>query len=118
MKSLGIRIIVGVACAIAVPLSADAQGSSPAASSAMATPDIDSKAADRALRKEVVRALTRTKGLNTTRITVRAKGGIVTLEGSVPEQAEVDLASQAAQSVHGVTSVKNALAIIGLSGSQ
>jgi osmotically-inducible protein OsmY len=46
-----------------------------------------------------------------TNITVRARGGAVTLAGTVPEQPQVDLATQAAQAVPGVTSVKNALSI-------
>ncbi|CAB3778408.1 hypothetical protein LMG28688_00584 [Paraburkholderia caffeinitolerans] len=111
-------MMLGLACVVAIPLSAHAQSSSPVTAASVAAPGVDSKAADRALRKDVVRALTRTKGLNSTRITVRVKEGAVTLEGSVPEQAEVDLATQAAQSVSGVTSVKNTLAIFGLSGNQ
>ncbi|WP_013588007.1 BON domain-containing protein [Paraburkholderia phenoliruptrix] len=118
MKYSVSQMVVGVACVIALPLVAYAQSSSPATSASATAPVADSKAADRALRKDVVRALTRTKGLNSTRITVRVKEAAVTLEGSVPEQAQADLATQAAQSVSGVTSVKNALAIFGLSGSQ
>jgi osmotically-inducible protein OsmY len=44
-------------------------------------------------------------------ITVRARGGAVTLAGTVPEQPQIDLATQTAQGVAGVTSVKNALSI-------
>jgi osmotically-inducible protein OsmY len=35
----------------------------------------------------------------------------VTLAGTVPDQSQVDLATQAAQGVAGVTSVKNALTV-------
>ncbi|BAN27596.1 putative phospholipid-binding protein (plasmid) [Caballeronia insecticola] len=69
------------------------------------------KAADRALQKSVVRALSKTKGLRATAITVRVRSGAVTLEGTVPEQAQMGLATQAAEGVEGVTSVRNALTL-------
>lgn len=69
------------------------------------------KAANRALQKEVLRALTKTKGLRNSTITVRASNGAVTLEGTVPEQSQVDMATHAAEGVAGVTSVKNALTL-------
>jgi osmotically-inducible protein OsmY len=69
------------------------------------------KTADRALQKSVIRALSRTKGLRATTITVRARNGVVTLEGTVPEQSQMGLATQAAEGVEGVTSVMNALTL-------
>ncbi len=44
-------------------------------------------------------------------ITVRAHDGVVTLEGLVPEQSQVELAGKAAQGVPGVAQVKNALTL-------
>jgi hyperosmotically inducible protein len=70
-----------------------------------------SKAADRALGRKVRSALAKAKGLSVSNITVRARSGAVTLQGSVPEQPQVDIATQTAQGVAGVTSVKNALTI-------
>jgi hyperosmotically inducible protein len=67
--------------------------------------------ADRQLSRKVRAALAKTKGLSVSSITVRARGGAVTLQGSVPEQPAIDMATQAAQGVAGVTSVKNALTI-------
>lgn len=69
------------------------------------------KAANRALRKQVVRALTRTKDLQSNAITVRANNGAITLQGTVPEESQMELATRAAQGVPGVTSVKNALTL-------
>ncbi|ASW02316.1 BON domain-containing protein [Paraburkholderia aromaticivorans] len=69
------------------------------------------KAADRALQKSVVRALSKTKGLRSATITVRARSGAVILEGTVPEQSQVGLATQAAEGVEGVTSVTNTLTL-------
>ncbi|MDE1182559.1 BON domain-containing protein [Paraburkholderia sp.] len=86
--------------------SSDAAATAPAPTSAKAT-----KSANRALAKNVRRALSKTKGLSVSNIVVRARSGAVTLEGSVPEQAQADLATTAAQGVSGVTSVKNALTI-------
>jgi osmotically-inducible protein OsmY len=87
------------------PLTASAMASSPAASpKAM-------KAADRRLQKDVLHALARTKGLNASGISVRARNGVVTLQGTVPEQSQTDVAAHAAESVAGVASVKNALGV-------
>ena len=69
------------------------------------------KAANRKLRKDVIHVLARTKGLSVSNITVRADSGAVTLQGAVPEQAQIELAARAAASVPGVTSVKNALTL-------
>lgn len=69
------------------------------------------KEANRALKKQVVKALSRTKGLQSTAITVRANDGTIVLQGTVPEQSQIDLATRAAQSVQGVTSVNNALTL-------
>ena len=69
------------------------------------------KAADRALAKKVRTTLSKAKDISVAAITVRAKSGNVTLQGSVPEQPQVDRATQVAQGVPGVTSVKNALTI-------
>ncbi len=80
----------------------------PMASAVAAT---SSKAADRALRRRVLTALGKAKGLRATGITVRAHDGAVLLEGWVPEQAQIGLASQVAEGVLGVTSVKNTLTL-------
>ena len=81
-------------------------GATKAASSAK-----ELRAADRALQRSVRRALAKTKGLEMINVVVRARNGAVVLEGTVPEQAQIDLATRAAQDVAGVTSVKNALTI-------
>ncbi|WP_428983613.1 BON domain-containing protein [Paraburkholderia phymatum] len=92
---------------------ANAQPGQSAASSG-ATPASNAKqmrAPDQALQKSVRRALAKTKGLDVINITVRARGGDVVLEGSVPEQSQIDQATRVAQGVPGVNSVKNALII-------
>ncbi|AXE96783.1 BON domain-containing protein [Paraburkholderia sp. 22099] len=116
MKAFTAIKMVGGALIVLASLNAYAQSSdaattaAPEAASAAPTAK-QAKAANRALGRKVRSALTKTKGLSVANISVRARGGAVTLAGSVPEQPQVDLATQAAQGVAGVTSVKNALTI-------
>jgi hyperosmotically inducible protein len=111
MKLIHSAKIVGCALVVLTSLSAFAQ-SSDATSNAVAAPSAaQAKASNRALQKSVRHTLARTKGLDLTNIKVRARSGAVTLEGSVPELPQSDLAAQAAGGVAGVTSVKNALTV-------
>jgi hyperosmotically inducible periplasmic protein len=90
--------------------SSDAAPAAPTAATA-APAGQSTKKADRAMGRKVRTALSKTKGLSVANITVRARSGAVTLAGTVPEQPQVDLATQVAQGVPGVTSVRNALTI-------
>ncbi|XUW93572.1 BON domain-containing protein (plasmid) [Burkholderia sp. M6-3] len=56
----------------------------------------------------MLRALSK-GGVATSRINVIAKGGAVTLAGSVTDASHIDKAAEIAKTVPGVTSVKNAL---------
>jgi hyperosmotically inducible periplasmic protein len=110
-KAIG---FASAALAVLASLGAYAQGGNAASSppDTASAPDAKAiKAADRALQKSVLRALSKTKGLRVATITVRARSGVVTLEGTVPEQAQIGMATQAAEGVEGVTSVKNALTL-------
>lgn len=69
------------------------------------------RAADRALQMSVRRALAKTKGLDVVNLDVRAHNGAVVLEGSVPDQSQIDLATHTAQGVAGVDTVRSALVI-------
>jgi osmotically-inducible protein OsmY len=69
------------------------------------------RAANRALSRKVRSALARVNNLSVSNITVRAKDGAVTLQGTVPEQSQIDRAGEVAKGVEGVTSVRNALTI-------
>ena len=94
-----------------------AVSSAPAAPAAAASSAVTSatpasqKAADRALRRRVLNALAKAKGLRASGITVRASSGAVKLEGWVPEQAQIDQATRIVQGVAGVTSVENTLTL-------
>ena len=112
MKAFPAIKMIGGALVVLASLNAYAQGSDAAATAATTAPTAkQTKAANRALQKKVRATLARTKGLMVGNIIVRARDGAVTLEGSVPEQAQIELATNAAQGVAGVTSVKSALTI-------
>lgn len=114
MKAFPAIKMIGGALVVLASLNAYAQSSDATAmapATASAATGKQAKAANRALGRKVRSALSKTKGLSVANITVRARGGAVTLAGSVPEQSQVDLATQTAQGVAGVTSVKNALTI-------
>ncbi|WP_321910630.1 MULTISPECIES: BON domain-containing protein [unclassified Paraburkholderia] len=105
--------VVG-ALIVAASLHAHAQssGAAPAVvASAGASTPVQAKAADRALRKRVLTALGKAKGLRASGVTVRVNNGAVTLQGWVPEQAQIERAADIAQSVPGVTAVKNELTL-------
>ncbi len=118
VKQLKMYFLLPALCATLALSHAHAASDVPASAEAASAPRQQDKAADRALRKDVIRSLTRTKGLNTARITVRVKNGVVMLQGSVPNQSEIDLATRAAWSTPGVASVRNSLTIQGPMGSE
>ncbi|MGF6470551.1 BON domain-containing protein [Paraburkholderia youngii] len=114
MKAFSAIKVIGGALVVLASLNAFAQSSDAAATeapAAAAPTTKEAKQANRALQKKVRAKLARTKGLTVGNITVRARNGAVTLEGSVPEQAQIEIATNAAQGVEGVTSVKSALSI-------
>ncbi|SAL46109.1 transporter [Caballeronia peredens] len=107
------QLAVG-ALVIAVSSYAHAQASGAASASVEApkvAPGASSKADDRALRRRVLTALGKAKGMRATGITVRAKDGAVVLEGWVPEEAQIEQATRVAQGVPGVQSVRNTLTL-------
>jgi hyperosmotically inducible protein len=107
------NLVIGAAIAVA-SVSVCAQGGSGSESMSTAktaSQAATSKSADRALQKRVRSALAKSKGVTASNITVRAHGGAVILEGTVPDQGEIDRAVEVAKGVSGVTSVKNALTV-------
>ena len=103
-----------VAASLQVYAQDDAASAAPAASAPAAASQHESKqakAANRALSRKVRSVLAKDKHIDVAKITVRARDGAVVLQGSVPEQSQIDRATEVAKSVQGVTSVKNALTI-------
>jgi hyperosmotically inducible periplasmic protein len=111
MKAIQAIKLAGGALIVAVSVSAWAQASDTGTATAPAMSQPSSKQANRALQKKVRSALAKAKGVTAANISVRARDGAVVLEGTVPEQSQIDKATQVAQGVAGVTSVKNALTI-------
>jgi hyperosmotically inducible periplasmic protein len=113
MKAFQAIKVISSALIVLASLNAYAQSSDATAAPAttVAPSAKSTRASNRALQRKVLKALARAKGLTANNISVRARGGVVTLEGRVTEQAQSDIATQTAQGVAGVTSVKNALEI-------
>lgn len=66
---------------------------------------------DRALARAVRRALSRAQGFNVSGVFVRARGGAVTLSGTVRTGDQIRQAEEVARSVQGVNSVSNKLTL-------
>lgn len=67
------------------------------------------KKADHSLRAKVASALKKSKGVNADDVTVRARDGKVTLQGTVPDGQQAEKAGSVAAGVGGVKSVDNHL---------
>lgn len=119
MKSIVSKAVAGMIVAALVCGNAFAQASGAAAeASAPAAAQNASKAAAKTARKSnrklgyaVRKAISKVNGVNVSNITVRTKGGVVTLEGSVPDASQIDKAVEAAKGVAGVVSVNNKLSV-------
>lgn len=115
MKTLHVARCVGSFLLVITTYCANAQGSNDTqVTASAATASSNSKTArkeDRLLQKKVRQALARTKGISTSGISVRARGGVVTLQGGVPDQSQIPTATQVAKGVPGVSSVNNQLMV-------
>lgn len=69
------------------------------------------RAQNRALERSVRHSFNKTKGLNESAINVIARGGNVTLEGTVPDENQIELAGSAASAAQGVNHVDNRITI-------
>src|ERR1700754_1197934 len=118
MKAIQAIKVVGGALIVLASLNAYSQASDTGAADQSTQPSAKQqhkamKKADRALARKVRGALAKAKGVSAANIIVRANAstGDVWLEGSVPEQPQVDQSTQVAQNVAGVKNVKNDLTI-------
>ncbi|WP_118180179.1 BON domain-containing protein [Paraburkholderia phosphatilytica] len=123
MKAFRVLTLVSGALIVAASLNAYAQSSDTSATdTGTATSPTSMKKADRAanrkLSRDVRRALSKDKSIDTSNIKIRANHGAVVLEGTVPEQAQSDKAGTIAQGVSGVSSLKNSLTIREKGGGQ
>jgi hyperosmotically inducible periplasmic protein len=79
--------------------------SGPVASSATPAPS------DNTLAREVRKALSKAPNFSVSNVFVKARGGVVTLSGSVPDGNQLQQATEVATGVPGVKSVSNHLTI-------
>ncbi|WP_254369036.1 BON domain-containing protein [Paraburkholderia phenazinium] len=104
-----IAIALAAAAALVGTTCVNAQTSAGSADNAIQPSKKALRARNFQLEKTVRRALTHTKDLDSAGITVLAKGGVVALDGTVPDNDEIQIANDAAAGVAGVSSVKNNL---------
>ncbi|MFM0206842.1 BON domain-containing protein [Paraburkholderia sediminicola] len=114
MKTVNLLKALGIALCVATASSAYAQSSDAMASGTMAAPGTNPKVVkkvDRKLGLDVRKALAKAQGFDVSNVFVRARGGAVTLTGSVPDGAQIPQAEEVAKGVAGVKSVNNKLTI-------
>lgn len=114
MKTVNLLKALGIALCVATASSAYAQASGAtdsgmAASGTSRTKTV--KKADRKLGLDVRKALSKAQGFDVSNVYVRARGGAVTLTGSVPDGAQIPQAEEVAKNVAGVKSVSNKLSV-------
>ena len=111
MKITRFVLVAGTALTLgAASLGAYAQASDTAAAPA-AAPATSNKSADRALAKAVKRALTKSKEIDASNIYVRARSGAIRLSGFVPQNDQIQMATDTTKGVSGVTSVDNKVTV-------
>jgi osmotically-inducible protein OsmY len=112
VKTVNLLKALGIALCVATASSAYAQASDAMASGEMAAPNAKTvKKTDRALGLQVRKALSKAQGFDVSNVFVRARGGAVTITGSVPDGAQIPQAEEVAKGVAGVKSVNNKLTI-------
>ncbi|MFX1766399.1 BON domain-containing protein [Paraburkholderia sp. A1RI-2L] len=113
-----------LACAAWIAIASVQASAQPEASAASNTVETSSAAAasgtitaaeirkaNRALRRKVYAAIVAHKEINAGNISVVAKSGAVTLDGSVIDAAQIDRVAEIARGVPGVMSVSNRLTV-------
>ncbi|WP_321923001.1 BON domain-containing protein [Burkholderia sp. BCC1998] len=122
MKSIHVRALAIVALILAASghawsqpgQAASAPVGMPAASASTAesvAAPVSTRKANRALRRKVYAAIGKYKKISAGNISVVARGGAVTLSGTVTDTAQVNEVAQIAKGVPGVTSVTNKLTV-------
>ncbi|NPT42948.1 BON domain-containing protein [Paraburkholderia sp. 1N] len=114
MKTVNLLKALGIALCVATASSAYAQSSDAMASGSMEAPSTNPKVVkkvDRKLGLDVRKALAKAQGFDVSNVFVRARGGAVTLTGTVPDGAQIPQAEEIAKGVAGVKSVNNKLTL-------
>jgi len=111
MKKSLIALALGLSLGVAVSSGAQAQSSSTAGVPSAHNETMGSRAEDGLLTTKVKTALLAAKGLDSTGIHVHSRQGKVYLTGHVPSADQKALATQTAQGVSGVESVRTRLTL-------
>lgn len=117
MKRYAIRVLLLGACMSFALSAAHAQSSDAAPGDAMSadsTAGASAKAtskSDRALARAVRRALSKAQGFDVSGVFVKARGGAVTLSGTVRSGEQIRQAETVARGVNGVSAVSNRLSL-------
>jgi hyperosmotically inducible periplasmic protein len=121
MKSIQARVLAMATLILAASGSAWSQSGQPAsaaagtaaasAAEASAASPANARKANRALRRQVYAAIGKHKEISAGNISVIARNGAVTLNGSVTDASQVNQVAEIAKSVPGVTSVTNKLTV-------
>jgi osmotically-inducible protein OsmY len=109
LKALGVVVCVAVASS-AYAQSSDATTTTDSAATAKAQKSATKKT-DRKLGLDVRKALGKAQGFDVSNVFVRARGGAVTLTGTVPDGSQIGQAEEVAKGVAGVTSVSNKITL-------
>jgi osmotically-inducible protein OsmY len=118
MKNIGTFRLAVAAAIVATSMTAWSQtreaasvpGASAMAASGSAAPATGRKA-NRALRRQVYNAIVKNKEISAGNISVVARDGAVTLNGTVTDSSQVGKVAEIAKGVPGVTSVTNKLTV-------
>jgi hyperosmotically inducible periplasmic protein len=105
MKLLALLGCVALAPGVYAQSSDSTMSAAPAAHSGKATP------ADKKLGRDVRKAMAKAQGFDVSNVFVKARGGAVTLSGSVPDGGQIQQGAEIAKGVPGVTSVNNKLTL-------
>ena len=120
MKSIQARVLAVATLILAASSNAGSQpgqtasvpAGTPAASTAeRAAAPVNARKADRALRRQVYAAIGKHKEISAGNISVVARGGAVTLNGTVTDASQVNEVAEIAKGIPGVTSVTNKLTV-------
>ena len=110
MNAIDLLKVMVVAGCVALSSSAWSQSSDSTGTTSSATAPTDAKAmkkADRKLAHDVRRAMAKAQNFDVSNVFVRARSGVVTLTGTVPEGDQIAQAGEIAKGVAGVKSVTN-----------
>ena len=111
MKTRNVLQLLAIIGCVTLTSGVYAQASDMSMASAPATSSKKATSADKKLGRDVRKALSKAPGFNVSNVFVKARGGAVTLSGSVPEGSQIAQAGEVAKGVPGVTSVNNKLTL-------